>query len=306
MSQENKDDIRMVSILITAYNREKYLAESIESVLASTYTNFELIVVDDCSTDATIEIAKKFERKDERVIVYKNEKNIGDYRNRNKAASYARGKYLKYVDSDDKLYPDGLMYCVNCMEAHPEADWGIIYPSKIEKEVQLTSKSAIQDHFFKEPFLKAGPGQTILKKDFFMKAGMYPTKYGPANDMYFNLEAASLGNTLLLNDQFLFYRRHDEQEQSNQFSYLYNYNTYLKDALQELQFSLSPQQIEWLNKKRKRRFAVNILRYFLRTGNFKKTIEAIEKADYSFNDFLKGIFHFAPHPPEESFAGSHS
>jgi glycosyltransferase involved in cell wall biosynthesis len=294
----------LVSVLMTAYNREKLIGESIKSVLASTYTNFELIIVDDCSVDATVEIARQFEAKDERVIVYVNEKNLGDYPNRNKASLYANGKYLKYVDSDDKLYPDGLMYCVNCMEEHSNAGWAIIYPTKIEKEVELNSKNAIHHHFFKDPFLKAGPGQTILRNDFFIKAGMYPTKYGPANDMYFNLKAASLGNTLLLNDQFLFYRRHEEQEQSNQFSYLYNYNTYLKDALQNLELSLSKEQVDWLDKKRKRRFGVNILRYLLRTGNLKKTKEAIEKADYSFNDFLKGIFHFAPNPPAHSIANS--
>jgi glycosyltransferase involved in cell wall biosynthesis len=282
---------------MTAFNRQKYIAQAIESVLVSDYSNLELLIVDDHSTDNTVAIAKAYEKKDSRVKVHINEINLGDYANRNKAASYAKGKYLKFVDSDDKLYLGGLKYCVNSMESNPNAQWGIIYPCKIEKEVELTTKSAIQHHFFKQPFLKAGPGQTILRNDFFVKAGMFPTKYGPANDMYFNLKAASLGNTLLLNDQFLFYRRHDEQEQSNQFSYLYNYNTYLKDALQDLQLPLSAQQIEWLNKKRKRRFAVNILKYFLKTLNVKKTKEAIEKADYSFNDFLKGIFHFAPNPP---------
>ncbi|MBN2662839.1 MAG: glycosyltransferase family 2 protein, partial [Bacteroidales bacterium] len=94
-----------VSVLMTAYNREKYIAEAIESVIASTYQNWELIIVDDGSKDKTVEIAKQYEAKDPRIKVYINEKNLGDYPNRNKAASYAKGKYLKFVDADDLIYP---------------------------------------------------------------------------------------------------------------------------------------------------------------------------------------------------------
>ena len=67
------EDSPLVSVLMTAYNREKYIAEAIESVLASTYTNFELIIVDDCSTDKTVEIAKSYEVKDNRIKVYIND-----------------------------------------------------------------------------------------------------------------------------------------------------------------------------------------------------------------------------------------
>lgn len=282
----------LVSVLMTAYNREEFIAEAIESVLSSAYIDFELIIVDDCSTDNTVAIAKGFELKDSRVRVFINEKNLGDYPNRNRAAGYARGKYLKYLDSDDKLYAGGLEYCVRCMEHNKEADWGIFYPRKIPGEFLLSSKEAIGRHFFLEPFLKAGPGGTILHKDFFMKLGMYPTAYGPANDMYFNLLAGSKGNVLVLKDIFLFYRRHDKQEQSNQYSYLYNYCKYLKDALKNLDLPLTKRQINWLQKKRKRRFSVNMINYFLKTGNIKKTKEAINKAEFSFKDFLSGIFHF--------------
>lgn len=57
----------MVSVLMTAYNREKYISEAIESVLESSYNDFELVIVDDCSSDKTVEIAKQFEAKDNRV-----------------------------------------------------------------------------------------------------------------------------------------------------------------------------------------------------------------------------------------------
>jgi glycosyltransferase involved in cell wall biosynthesis len=114
-----------VSILTTVYNRDKYIAACIESVLASTYQNWELIIVDDVSSDTSVAIARAYEQKDARIKVYVNDKNLGDYPNRNKAASYAKGKYIKYLDADDIIYPHGLEIMVNTMEQFPEAGLGI-------------------------------------------------------------------------------------------------------------------------------------------------------------------------------------
>ena len=115
----------MVSVLMTAYNREKFIAESIESVLAQTYTDFELIIVDDNSTDRTREIILSY-AKMYKIRYYFNEINLGEYQNRNQAASYARGKYLKYLDSDDLMDKDCLSIMVNQMEKYPEAAIGLV------------------------------------------------------------------------------------------------------------------------------------------------------------------------------------
>lgn len=73
----------IVSVLMTSYNREKYVAEAIESVIAQTFTEWELIIVDDQSKDATVSIAKDYAKKDSRIKVYINNHNLGDYPNRN-------------------------------------------------------------------------------------------------------------------------------------------------------------------------------------------------------------------------------
>ena len=292
----DKKDAPLVSVLMTAYNRQNFIAEAIDSVLASTFTDFELIIVDDGSSDDTVRIAREFERKDRRVKVFENGQNLGDYPNRNQAAAYATGKYLKYVDSDDTIFPDGLRYCVLSMAENPSAEWGIIYPAKIPRQTLMSPAESIPYHFFTFPFLHCGPGGTILKRDFFFRAGRFPVLYGPANDMYFNLQAAAKGNVLLLQDIFYGYRVHPMQEQTNQFSYLYNYSKYLKDALENLELPLTSKQINWLQLKRQRRFAVNISRYFLKTWNIGKTRMAIEKADFSWRDYFTGIFHLAAKP----------
>jgi glycosyltransferase involved in cell wall biosynthesis len=154
----------LVSVLMTAYNREKYIAEAIESVLASSYTHFELIIVVDGSSYQTVSMAREYVSKDCRITVYVNENNLGDYPNRNKAASYAKGQYLKYVDSDDKLYPDGLRYCVQCMEDHKDADWAIIYPREIREEFLMQPQPAIVSHFFPGALFKSRPGSNDHKK----------------------------------------------------------------------------------------------------------------------------------------------
>ena len=110
---------------MTTYNREKYVAKAIDSVLASTFNDFELIVVDDCSTDRSVEIAREFASRDERIRVVVNDENLGDYPNRNRAASLACGTYLKYVDADDYIYPGGLQTLMGMMAQFPAAGYGL-------------------------------------------------------------------------------------------------------------------------------------------------------------------------------------
>ena len=85
-----ESDMIKFSVLTTVYNREQFLAEAIESVLGQSYPHFELILVDDCSVDSSLEIAKKYEQLDSRVKVFVNDKNLGDYPNRNRAISLHR------------------------------------------------------------------------------------------------------------------------------------------------------------------------------------------------------------------------
>ena len=282
----------LVSVLTTTYNREKYIAEAIESVLASTYKNFELIIVDDCSTDSTVEIAKSYEARDERVKVYVNEKNLGDYPNRNRAASYARGEYIMFVDSDDKIFKESLKRLLDVMAKFKVSDFGMYFPHGKETPVQFDSVEAIRRHFFVHPFLMIGPGGTFIKRSFFKEIGGYPTLYGPANDMYFNLKAVSRTKIILIPFDFMYYRIHDGQQLGNKFSYLYNNYRYLSDALNEIPLQLKPAEIKWLHKKNKRRFVVNISKYFFRTFNLRKTLLAIRLAGFGIKDAVVGVFQF--------------
>lgn len=281
----------LVSVLMTAYNREVYISEAIQSVIMSTYSNWELIICDDCSTDNTLQIANKFAELDRRISVYQNHKNLGDYPNRNKAASYAKGDYLMYVDSDDKILYDGIESCVNLMLNNPKSNFGIRYFIDNKNSFVMESNNVIRTHFLKHPMLLVGPGGMIINRDFFNSIAGYPEKYGPANDMYFSVKAALNTPVVFITSEFSYYRIHDGQEKNNQYSYLYNNYLYLNDLLNDLNLPLTNKEIDFLRKKNKRRFLVNIINYYLSTFNLKNTLRAIKNAEYSFSDAFVAVFH---------------
>lgn len=97
----------LVSIIMPSYNTGKYIADSIRSVQAQTYTNWELILVDDCSNDNTDEVVNKF-LSDRRNIYIKNERNSGAAFSRNRALREAKGRWIAFLDSDDLWMPEKL------------------------------------------------------------------------------------------------------------------------------------------------------------------------------------------------------
>ena len=285
-------NVPLVSVLITAYNRENFIGEAVESVLASTYTNFELIIIDDCSTDDTVHIARAYQTKDKRVRIFENERNIGQFKNRNRAAEVANGTFIFYVDSDDTVLPNGIELLVQTMRRYPNASFGMYWNQTPDKEVvELNSKTAIYNHFFRAPFLLMGPGGTIIRRNFFLEIGGYTEKYNAAGDMYFNLKACSFSPIVRLPFEFMTYRRHDGQELNSPYEYLYNSYRYLREALVELPLQLSNNELKWLRKKNSRRFLVNIMKYLIRTRDLKATNTAIKNSNFKLKDAFEGIFH---------------
>ena len=104
----------LVSIIMPSWNTENYIAESIQSVIDQTYKNWELIIVDDCSTDNTDEVVRAFN--DQRIKYLKNEKNSGAALTRNRALKEARGEWIAFLDSDDLWVPEKLEHQINFMK----------------------------------------------------------------------------------------------------------------------------------------------------------------------------------------------
>lgn len=203
----------LVSVLTAAYNSEKYIGEAIESVLASTFTNFELIICDDKSTDSTASIAKSFALKDSRVKVYINETNLGDYPNRNKVASYAKGTYLKYLDHDDIIYPWGLAVMVHCMQLQPTAYFGLLC-TKLYRQAPfpiLVNKETAYRHYFFDKALIIGPSAAIIRKDAFDEVGGFSGKPF-VGDVELWLTLSQKYNLVRMPSDLIWYRLHEMQE----------------------------------------------------------------------------------------------
>lgn len=108
--------IPKVSIITPNYNCSNYISQTIKSVIAQTYSNWEMIIVDDCSTDDSYELALEYSKHDSRIMVLRNEKNSGAALSRNKALDKAQGEYIAFLDSDDLWMPEKLEKQIRFMQ----------------------------------------------------------------------------------------------------------------------------------------------------------------------------------------------
>ena len=106
----------LVSIITPVYNAEKYLEETILSVINQSYKNWELLLIDDCSTDKSYEIIQEYLKIDKRIKYLKNERNSGPAITRNRGLENSKGEYIAFLDSDDFWKEDKLKNQINFMK----------------------------------------------------------------------------------------------------------------------------------------------------------------------------------------------
>src|SRR5262245_10462203 len=203
----------LVRVLLTAYNPEEYIAVSIESVLAQTYADFELIIADDRSSDRTLEVAREYERKDSRIRVHANEQNRGDYGNRNFAASLASGEFLKFHDSDDVMYPHCLEVMVHYLSSAPSAAFALsahrAWPGA-PCPIASTPYLSYQREFLGFGMFNQGPANALFRTEAFRRLGGFDD-VGPHSDLAFWLRACRSVSVLLIPADLYWYRVHEGQ-----------------------------------------------------------------------------------------------
>lgn len=285
----------LVSVLMTVYNREKYIAEAIESVIASTYQNWELIIVDDQSKDRSVEIAHSYEAKDDRIKVYINEKNLGDYPNRNKASSYAKGKYLKYLDADDLIYPHCLNVMVETMERYPEAGLAL---SIVEQEnskpypILLSPQQAFERHYFNTPVFHKSPLGAIIKKKTFEKIHGFTGKQH-VGDYEFWHNLAANEPIVLMTGGLAWYRNHDQQQMNDNRNNPLVPFKYFIISIEQLKNQECPLNNEKRNlalKKIEKKISGYIFSYAKRL-NFNDVLEMKRLANMSWTKIISSAIH---------------
>jgi glycosyltransferase involved in cell wall biosynthesis len=175
-----------VSVVMPVYNGKKYLREAVDSILAQTFNDFELIIIDDGSTDSTADILNEY--KDERIKLVKNIQNRGISFSTNKGISIASGKYIAKMDCDDISYPDRFMAQVQLLDENIDIDVVGSWIEYIGQDSQPIGKigtylgSAMGLRwftFFNTPL--ANPA-VMMRRRFFDFAGQYDEKFAVIQD----------------------------------------------------------------------------------------------------------------------------
>lgn len=146
----------MVSIIITSYNRENLIGRAIQSCMAQTYKDIEILVVDDCSTDNSIEVIKDLQKQDSRIKLFINDENLGAGLSRRRGTKEAKGEYTAFLDSDDyydKYYIETLYNAITLENADMVGSGYHIYD---------TEGNLIEDRI---PEHKVEEGEDIYKSD---------------------------------------------------------------------------------------------------------------------------------------------
>ncbi len=177
----------LVSVIIPAYNAKKYITEALDSITSQTYTNLEVIVLDDASSDETYKVACELANKDSRVTVIKNPKNLFIAGNRNKGISLAKGKYIVWQDADDISEASRVEKLVMLMES--DSTLGIagsnlqVFDEDGFKEIRsyATGDYDLRKNIFK--FSPVAQPSAIVRKDCFDSLGVYDINTPPVEDL---------------------------------------------------------------------------------------------------------------------------
>lgn len=198
-----------ISVVMPAYNAEKYIAEAIESILNQTYKNFEFIIVDDCSSDRTPEIIKRYAKKDKRIRYFRNKKRLGCTCSLNVGLRKSKGEYIARMDSDDISLPKRFIEQLKLIsKGFDVVGSNIIFIDKDgnEERMGIYSKNIGKIIKIKSPL--AHPS-VMFKRSFLEKVGYYNEKLKTAQDydlwIRFYLSDAKLG---VVNKILLKYRQH--------------------------------------------------------------------------------------------------
>ena len=195
----------LVTIVTISYNSGNYIKQSIESVLAQSFTDFEYLISDDCSTDNTWDIIKEF--KDPRIRAWRNETNLREYPNRNKTLYEAKGKYIIWIDGDDIFYPHGLEFMVKMLEAFPNSAMACAFHSLQEfiYPYELSPEEAYKHEFLGFPILQSGFTDTLFKVDKLIEIGGLSEKF-IAGDTFTKRLLAQTNDTLLISKDVSWWR----------------------------------------------------------------------------------------------------
>ncbi|MBG1261015.1 glycosyltransferase family 2 protein [Nostoc commune] len=300
-----------VSVIIPAYNTEAYLAKAIESVLEQTLTDIEVIIVDDASTDKTVEVAKSFT--DPRLKVIVNQQNLGAAAARNRALRAAQGEWIAVLDSDDWYAPERLeklvslanernadmiaddLYLINDGETSP---WSTLIQEseeRIDKILQIDIVYFVETDVYGQPGLHLGISKPLFKREFLVKHGIeYDDAIRMGQDFWIDMKCLIKGARFFLEPKpYYFYRsRLGSLVHKSQLSRLNQYLNASNSFMQQEVVKKNPalmRAMSYNNSVYKKYLAYLLVVEPLKEGKWLTALTEMRKNPYFFYDFISRL-----------------
>ena len=176
-----------ISIIVPVYNASEYIGICIDSILNQTYQNFELLLINDGSTDNSLRILEDYAKRDKRIRVI-NQKNMGVAKTRNKGIQLARGEYIMFIDNDDYIDSDYLEQFIKFCDGQDIVIGGY---RRVDLSGKILKKFFLKDTDWSK-YMFITPWARIFKREFLLENKIEFFSYPIGEDIYFNLKAYSL------------------------------------------------------------------------------------------------------------------
>lgn len=202
---------RLISVLLPVFNSEKYISESIQSILNQTYSNFELLILDDGSTDRTLVIINEFH--DGRIKIFTSERNYGIVHQLNKGIDNSQGEFIARMDADDISHPERFNKQIEFLNTHPKIDVLGTFAEKFGDEsglIKYKYNKPEQISFLLNFYCYMLHPTVMMRKQIFNKH-KYSDKYPLAEDYGLWCQVNNGSNLYILNSALLKYRIHNNQ-----------------------------------------------------------------------------------------------
>lgn len=283
------------SIIMPAYNSEKYIHQAIESVLNQTFKDFELVIADDVSTDNTLKIINYYAKQDKRIRVIRNMENLGCYQNMNKIIKFTRGKYISPLANDDILAPEYLEKTVNFFSNNPNIHIAGYYFAVFTNEHKFNqTKIFPQEYdimkFIRLPFGRMGTGAYSVRREVYDRF-QYDIDQGSAGDYSFLIKIFTYSSYKVSTiPEFLYYwRRHDLNYSTKHAHYMHSYPNilalnYLSKVYRVFVDPIIEQTLYAIREQRK-----------INSKEFKLTKEAIYSLSNTLKEKYANKLNFQPH-----------
>lgn len=249
----------LVSVIMPAYNGEKYIEEAIDSILNQTYDNVELIIVEDASLDGTLSIIEKYQ--DDRIRLFRNDKNRGIAYSTNFGIDNSNGKYIALLDDDDIATPRRLELQVDFLEEHEEIDILGGRSALIDKEgkfIRYDKEPIYNSKYIKANLLfynkKFANCTVMIRKDFLEKYKLrYQDNCLGMQDFKFYIDSSKVGTMTSIDELLHLKRIHDEEETVRRLKSHGNeraklFAQFQRESIEQSGFHLRKEQLKAINE----------------------------------------------------------